>query len=299
MNTLVTTSTIDQSERAQRRDCELEASKHSTQPFNYGSELGRLRPTRAEGEGATSDATHYCDRDECTYEIEEAQEAKESKEAKEAKEAKEVEEIKEAQELEETEEGNDLQERQEVNLSPKLSSRIDEAIRKCRVSNSDTNRPLFLLAHNVRSIEEELNARFSMDATVEVVKRWKTSNHGYLKEDHDYLTEFLDKLSLVRFPRGRALVSALEIARNTAPAQKTTRLSPDVQLLGSLCKVLQDQAGTKPFFLAGRSAAKVLGKPHETVASWLRALCRLGVIKRISKGSRGMASRYVYPAGQA
>jgi hypothetical protein len=87
---------------------------------------------------------------------------------------------------------------------------------------------------------------------------------------------------------------AVETARNIVPPEQTLRLSSDIQLLGTLCGVLQQQRGKKPFFLDGRSAAKALGKPHETVASWLRALCQLGVIKRVSKGTSGMASRYLY-----
>src|SRR5262249_21670849 len=153
---------------------------------------------------------------------------------------------------------NDLQERQEVSLGPKLFLKINKAIPECRVLNGDTNRPLFMLAHTVRSIEEELNVRFSIDATAEVVKRWKASNHGQLEENHDYLAEFLDKLSLVRFPRGQALLRALEIARTVVPPKQTALLSPDVQLLASLCRVLQQQAGKKLFFLDGRSAAKAL-----------------------------------------
>jgi len=172
---------------------------------------------------------------------------------------------------------------------------IDEAISECRVSaNGNVNRPLFILAHKLRSIEEELNARFSVDVVAEIVHRWKEQNGDHLESEHDYLAELLDKLSLVRFPRGRALARAVEIARNIVPPKQTIRLSSDFQLLAALCGVLQRQVGKKPFFLDGRSGAKALGRPHETVASWLRALCRLGVIKRVSKGSRGMASRYEY-----
>src|SRR6516225_5233208 len=101
---------------------------------------------------------------------------------------------------------------------------------------------------------------------------------------------FVDKLSLVRLPRGRALERALEIARNTEPPIQTRLLSTGVGLLASLCRELQHQSGNKPFFLAGRSAAKALDKPHETVASWLRVLRKLEVIKLVSQGRQGKAS---------
>jgi hypothetical protein len=204
----------------------------------------------------------------------------------------------EIEEIEESQETEGLEAKEEVTtLGPKLSVVIDEAISECRVSSyRDINRPLFMSAHKLRSIEEELNVHFSVDVIAETVHRWEQQNHDHLESDHDYLTEFLDKLSLVRLPRGRALLRAVEVARNVVPPKQTLRLSSDVQLLASLCGVLQQQAGKKPFFLDGRSAAKALGRPHETVASWLRALRQLGVIRLISKGRRGAASRYVYVA---
>ena len=78
--------------------------------------------------------------------------------------------------------------------------------------------------------------------------------------------------------------------------KKTNILPRNVKLLACLCRELQRQAGITPFFLDGRSAAKVLGRPHETVASWLRALCRVGVITLKAKGRLGFASRYLYIA---
>ena len=298
MNTLVTSNTIEPPETTEGREYGPEASQDVTQPSSNGSRLRHSQPTTPADNGVSSDETACANTDECTYETYEIEEPEETKEPEEPKEAKEPEEPKEPQESQEAE---GLEEKEEVDeLSTELSERIDAAISECRVYRArDVNRPLFMLAHEVRSIEEELNRRFSINVIAEVVRRWKALNHDHLDDDHDYLTEFLDKLSLVRFPKGRALARAVEIARNVVPPKQTERLSADVQLLACLCNVLQQQAGMKPFFLDGRSAAKALGKPHETVASWLRALDRLGVIKRISKGSRGMASRYLYLANDA
>lgn len=224
--------------------------------------------------------------DDCTYETDETYELHE---------AQETDESEEAQEANESQESTDLANREEVRcLGPRLSIRIDEIILKCGVSDGDVNRPLFMLAHKVRSIEEELKVRFSGEVAAEVVHRWQALNHDHLENDHDYVTEFLDKLSLVRYPKGRALARAVEVARGLVPPKKTAFLSPDVQLLASLCKVLQKQRGKKPFFLDGRWAATALGRPHETVASWLRGLHHLGVIRRESRGVRGMASLYSY-----
>jgi hypothetical protein len=273
MNRLITTNTTEPSETNEGSENEPDAWQGFTgTPLNrFGGSLLRTTVSQA----IISDETGCPETDECTYETDE---------------------IEEAEEAEETQETEELEEKEELaRLSPKLSMAIDGAISKCRVSrNRDVNRPLFMLAHKLRSIEEKLNARFSMDVVADILHRWKGQNHDHLEDDHDYLAEFLDKLSLVRYPRGRALLRAVEIAEGRVPPRKTRRLSSGVQLLASLCGVLQYQAGEKPFFLDGRSAARALGKPHRTVASWLRALRHLGVIGLISQGKRGMASRYEY-----
>jgi len=196
----------------------------------------------------------------------------------------------EAEGLDETDETDAVEEKKEVNdLQSELWLRIDKVIGQCEVhQDKDVNGPLFMLAHEVRSMEEELKVRFSIALCAEAVQRWQQGNHPHLDENHDYLAEFLDKLSLVRFPKGRALLRAVESARGIQPPKRTERLCSDFQLLASLCRVLQYQADKKPFFLDGRSAAKALGRPHETVASWLRALSdRLRIIRR---------ARYIYIA---
>jgi hypothetical protein len=285
MNILVTTNAIEPPETTEGSENGPEASKDVTGPVLY--QLKASLPPTAGGQRIISGEAGLSKTDECTYETDETYETYEIDEIGETEEA---EESQEPEELEEKEEKEEL-----ATLGPKLSVAIDEAISECRVSaNRNINRPLFLLAHKLRSIEEELNVRFSVDVVADIVHRWLEQNSDHLENDHDYLAEFLDKLSLVRFPRGRALLQAVEIARSVKPPTQTRLLSPDVQLLASLCNVLQQRAGNKPFFLDGRSAAKALGIPHETVASWLRALCRLGVIRLISKGRRGVASRYIY-----
>jgi hypothetical protein len=215
----------------------------------------------------------------CTKEIEE----EEKQDTKEPEESEEAEESKEAQEIDD--------------LNPALLEIINPVISECTVgTGKEFDSPLFMLAHKVRGLEETLKRRFSVDATSAIIQRWQSVNQSRLDHSHDYLAEFFDKLSLVRFPPGRALFNAYEAAKKQSAPKQTMRLSRDVQLLACLCRELQREAETKPFFLAGRSAAKVLGKPHETVASWLRTLQYLGVISLVSKGQRGFASRYRYIA---
>jgi hypothetical protein len=212
----------------------------------------------------------------------------------------EIEEIKEAKESQEPEESGELKEWEETGeCNRDLLGTIENAISQCPVTiHKSVNRPLFILAPKIRGIEEEQSLKLSLELISEIVRRWQSRNRQNLEDNHDYLTEFLDKLSLVRHPKGRALVNALRAAKRLPPPKQTTRLSRDVQLLACLCRELQREAGTNPFFLDGRSAAKALGHPHETVASWLRALRHVGVIALEAKGRRGVASRYRYIAVQ-
>ncbi len=212
----------------------------------------------------------------------------------------ETEEIKETKESKEPEELGELKECEETGESNRdLWGTIEYAISQCPVAmHKDVNRPLFLLAQRIRGLEEEQGVTLPLDLISEIVRRWQLRNQDKLEDNHDYLTEFLDKLSLVRFPKGHALVNALAAAKRLPPPKQTRCLSREVQLLACLCCELQREAGTNAFFLNGRSAAKLLCQPHRTVASWLRALCRAGVIALEAKGRIGFASRYRYIAVQ-
>jgi hypothetical protein len=53
-------------------------------------------------------------------------------------------------------------------------------------------------------------------------------------------------------------------------------------------------AGSSPFFLAGRTAAVLLGVSHAQTARWLRLLAMDGVLMRVSVGTRCKATEYLY-----
>ena len=78
-----------------------------------------------------------------------------------------------------------------------------------------------MLAHKIRGLEEEQASMFPLDVISEIVRRWQSRNQDKLEDNHDYLTEFLDKLSLVRHPKGRALVNAFVAAKRLPPPKQT------------------------------------------------------------------------------
>jgi len=67
---------------------------------------------------------------------------------------------------------------------------------------------------------------------------------------------------------------------------------PGIKRTLALCAVLQQRAGTLPFFLASNPLAEELGVDPATVARWLRLLVRDGVLKLVKKGHTGWASEY-------
>jgi hypothetical protein len=207
-----------------------------------------------------------------------------------------TEETEEKEESEEIKETGETQEIDEIDeLPPDAWNDFRKVSLTCAVdSDGETNGPLFDLAREVRRCEERFTQIFSINILKKIIQQWQSNNSTHLKPDKDYLIEFLDKLSLVRFPSGLVLVKAFARATTQPPPSRLRGLKRGFQLLGCLCRELQRQSGNKPFFLDGRSAARVIGIPHETVASWLRALCRLQIIRVIQKGHLGRASRYQY-----
>jgi hypothetical protein len=292
MNTLITSNTIDAHKAAHARHDGPESWKDSTQPPSYGFQLEPSRLITARGKGVSTDGIAGHNTGGCTYETEETDEIKEAQDTNEIKEAHDGDETEETEQIGRAT-GNSID-----TLSPNPLDKIDAAMCDHRVlSYGDFNRSLFMLAQTVRSIEEELKCRLSIPLTAEIAKKWQTSNRDNLDKDHDYVAEFFAKLDLVRFPQG-GLARAVEVARSVPPPKQTLPLGAECQLLAKLCRVLQYLSGNKPFFLDGRSAAKVLDIPHRTVADWLHALRRLGVISPVTKGRLGKASRYRYIASE-
>ena len=183
-------------------------------------------------------------------------------------------------------------------LSSTQSEELATIISKCPLGKDrNSNAPLFDLAREIRGMESRLQLRFTTKLTAEIVRRWKEVNNAHLLPGRDYHAELLDKLSFVRKPAGAVLAEALACARHKPPLTQTLGFSEELQLLARLCRELQRRARNKPFFLDGRWAARLLGVPHTSIASWLRALSgRLGVLQLVSKGVTGRASEYLYIA---
>ena len=93
------------------------------------------------------------------------------------------------------------------------------------------------------------------------------------------------------------MTAILERAKQSPLPQAAGRYEqPDLQLLVGICRELQRASGDNPFFLACRTAGKLLGVNHTTASRWLFLLRHNGVIQEVEKGDqvKRRASRYRY-----
>jgi hypothetical protein len=113
--------------------------------------------------------------------------------------------------------------------------------------------------------------------------------------------DFLRGWPKVRFPKGSEPMTAIyERAKRLPVPQAAQRYElPGLRLLAALCQELQRASGDKPFFLACRTAGKLLGVDHTTAWRWLFLLAHDNLITEVEKGDRARrrASRYRWLGG--
>ncbi len=166
----------------------------------------------------------------CTEETDESEEPDEIKEIKETDETQELEEIDE--------------------IPPHVWDEISKTIFMSAVGrDGDTNGSLFDLARIVRRYEEHLTKEFSLRILKQVIEQWQLANSGNLDPGKDYLIEFLDKLSLVRFRAGMVLVQAFKTAKAQSPPSRLKGFSSGYQLLGCPLPGASAASWDQAFFL--------------------------------------------------
>jgi len=79
----------------------------------------------------------------------------------------------------------------------------------------------------------------------------------------------------------------LKRAREAKPPRAALQYEQDeLRLLVSLCRELQREAGDKPFYLSGRTAAAQIGVSPRHAATWLKGLVIDGILKLAKAGDR-------------
>ena len=160
-----------------------------------------------------------------------------------------------------------------------------------------SNKELHELAREIKGVEKRRGARLSATQYKMIFGKWEFESRPFLRQGHDYFTEFLAKLDCVTIPKGETLEAAFERAKQReAPAKLSVIPNSKVRLFASLCRELQEMAGDQPIMLHQESLAKLFGhSSHRTVSNWIRALKTMGVLKLAEAAvANARAARYFY-----
>jgi hypothetical protein len=122
-----------------------------------------------------------------------------------------------------------------------------------------------------------------------VVRHWHSQALPVIrtKPFEETLTDFLLGWDKVKFIAGQGpLDVAFARSQERMPEVARRYEDPGVRNLVSLCAELQRMAGDRPFFLACRSAGRLLGVSHVTAWRWLALLQCQKVLRLAAKGGR-------------
>ena len=160
-----------------------------------------------------------------------------------------------------------------------------------------SNDILFDLARDVRGVEVRERKQLELKQYKTIFNKWKDASRPFLREGHDYFTEFLAKLASVTVPKGETLEAAFQRAQHRDPPSKVLVVPNNgLQLLASLCRELQEMTGDQPFMLCQASVAKLFKhSSHRTISNWIRALKIVGLLKLAEAAiPNARAARYYF-----
>ncbi len=182
---------------------------------------------------------------------------------------------------------------------------LDDAIRLSLPSReSQRNRQIFTFARMLRSLPEF--ARADRSVLEAAVRRWHEAALPFIATK-DFEVTWLDFRycwKRVRVPWGYPVVEAAFAEAKNSPMPAVAlryRLEP-LRLLVCLCAALQRACRSEPFFLSCRTAGRLLGTDHATVARWLAVLVADGVLSIEKRGGTPdklrYATRYRFHGGE-
>ncbi len=169
--------------------------------------------------------------------------------------------------------------------NPGLPTSVKEAIRLTLPSEYGTRHAqIFELARALRGMQEfrccdpnELRAVFH--------EWWQAARPTIRTQSWaESWRDFLDGWRRVRTPWGSAAVCQ-------AFAESQGR---GIDRLIDACRRIHASQNGQPFFLSGRTAARMLGRPHRTVARWLNKLVSQGMLVVVEAGTYASMEGSVY-----
>ncbi len=175
----------------------------------------------------------------------------------------------------------------------------DEVLRKSLPTEpGDWKRAAFRLARELKAIPDL--ADLPPAALEPLVRRWHQDavQAAGARPFEETLLDFFHAWERVRYPAGCGpLEDAFQRATETPlPAAARGFEQPGLQWLVALCVELQRMSGDAPFFLGCREAGGLLNVDPAVAWRWLDLLVRLGVLEKVSTGSKQskQANEYRY-----
>lgn len=186
-----------------------------------------------------------------------------------------------------------------------INSKITEALLRTQPKACGTrHRMIFEFARELYSMPEYTDAEPEQFKTI--VKQWHSVALPNIttKEFEETWIDFLKAWPKIRYKIGDEPIT--QIFRKAAESEYpkiAVEKYPDnlrLQILVSLCKELQIEAGNAPFFLATRTGGKLFNVKPITISRWLFLLEKDKIIRTVAKGGTSenprKASRFRYIA---
>ncbi|MEA3226841.1 MAG: bifunctional DNA primase/polymerase, partial [Planctomycetota bacterium] len=186
-----------------------------------------------------------------------------------------------------------------------IAREIEKAITETLPQEVRTrNRQIFEFARALRSLPQFADA--DLQELRDIVKVWheRALPNIRTKEFEETWIDFLKAWPIIKHEKGEGpMAKIFEKAIQLDPPKIAVKKYPDhskLKILVSLCRELQRAAGDAPFFLAARTAGRLLNVAPITANRWLFLLLSDGILKLVSKGGTAtnarQASRYRYVA---
>jgi hypothetical protein len=189
-------------------------------------------------------------------------------------------------------------------LSGSLAEALPEIIRRTLPSGpGQRHRQIFEFARWLRRFPE-LADKHAADL-VPYVRQWYTEALPFIrtKDFETTYADFAHGWAQVRYPAGAGTLTAALSRAKALPLPSIAEQFriPQLKLLVALCRELQRQGGDRPFFLACRDAAELIGlgmAQFRLAWRWLRMLCDLGILRQVSSGAlkTRRSNEYLYLA---
>ena len=159
-----------------------------------------------------------------------------------------------------------------------------------------SNKMLHQLARAVRGVEVRRGKALTLTQYKMIYGKWEVPSRRFLREGHDYLTEFLPKLSLVTMPQGETLQSAFQrLKSRQIPSEVLLLANKGVQSFASLCCELQEMFHDQPIMLCQTAIAELFKVSQQTISDWIRVLRTLHALRLAEPAVKQVkAARYYF-----